>query len=743
MNNLKNRNIPDELKPLTTNKKIPHSLSRRFAVGLTSAVILVSIIMIALLYLRAIQKQEHDIAGKALEYGKYLAGALEVPLWTYDDNTIGAICKTFSQNELVADLEILDTAGGVIHSSKKSKETDTLVTATKVYHKGELLGEIRLALTKRDAAEAGRKLLTPFATIMFVIAIVLIILSNLLARLFLNKPIETLDRVVKPYAAGIYDTPMPELPWLEFQTFGTTLGQMAETIRTQMTELKAHRDNLEEMVRQRTQELTIAKEQAEKANQAKSIFLASMSHELRTPLNAVLGFSQLMQNDPHATNDQKESLNIINHSGKHLLNLINNVLDISKIEAGRVFLEESPTDLYQLIQVVKSLIYVSVHEKGLTFTLEQSPNLPRYVIADENKLRQMLFNLIGNAIKFTEEGSVTLKINYAPLKAEDWKKEDPSDTSTYITIHISVIDTGPGIREEDRERLFEPFVQLGGNLSSKSGTGLGLAICKQYVELMGGTIRVDSEPGKGSVFHVELPVIVVAPEVISGGNQMGRVTGMEAEQRYRLLIAEDQADNRILLRKLLEPFNFDLREAINGKEAVTITEQWHPDLIFMDIRMPVMDGLEAASLIRASKTRTQTKLVAITAHAFKEERQPILAAGFDDFIRKPYKDNEIFETLGKHLSVRFKYEKEITSAVVSETLDTNELTGLPDQLINGLENALVRLDVGAISRAIEAIRADNPSLSNTLAAMARNLQFGRMLRQIRSIHGENNMKGET
>jgi signal transduction histidine kinase/CheY-like chemotaxis protein len=742
MNNLKNKSKQVELKPLAMNKKIPHSLSRRFAVGLTSAVMVVSIIMIVLLYLRAVQKQEHDIAGKALEYGKYLAGALEVPLWTYDDNTISAICKTFSQNELVADLEILDTAGVVTHSSKKSKETDTLVSATKVYHQGERLGEIRLALTRHFAAEAGRKLLIPFAIIMFVIAIVLVILSNLLARLFLNKPIETLDRVVKPYAAGIYDTPMPELPWLEFQTFGTTLGQMAETIRTQMAELRTHRDNLEEMVRQRTQELTIAKEQAEKANQAKSIFLASMSHELRTPLNAVLGFSQLMQNDPNATTDQKESLNIINHSGKHLLNLINNVLDISKIEAGRVFLEESPTDLYQLVQEVKSLIYVSVHEKGLTFTLEQSPNLPRYVIADENKLRQMLFNLIGNAIKFTEEGGVTLKIEYAPLKAEDWKREDSSDPSTYINIHISVIDTGPGIREEDRERVFEPFVQLGATLSSKSGTGLGLAICKQYVELMGGKIRVNGTPGKGSIFLVDLPLVVVALDAISGGNQMGRAIGMEAEQHYRLLIAEDQVDNRILLRKLLEPFNFDLREATNGKEAVTIAELWHPDLIFMDIRMPVMDGLEAASLIRASKTGSQTRLIAITAHAFKEERQPILAAGFDDFIRKPYKDNEIFESLSKHLSVRFIYEEE-TSAAVLGTLDTSELTGLPDELINRLENALVRLDIGAINSAVEAIRPHKPPLADTLVVMTRNLQFGRMLRQIRSIHGENKMKDET
>ena len=491
--------------------------------------------------------------------------------------------------------------------------------------------------------------------------------------------------------------------------------------------------SLERKVEERTVELKAAKETAEAANRAKSVFLANMSHELRTPLNAVLGFSQVMKNSRDVTVEQRENLNIITRSGEHLLHLINNVLDMSKIESGRVELEESPLDLHQLLQEIKSLMYLRAHEKELNFTLEQSPALPRHIAVDGGKLRQVLLNLIGNAMKYTKQGGVT-------LRAMGTRQE----TAGRTTVRFEVKDTGPGIHRGDREHIFAPFVQLGDQPPTEAGSGLGLAISRQYVELMGGAIGVAGEPGKGSVFYFEIPVMVLAPETMPASRQRGRVIGMaEGQPRYRLLIAEDQPENRLLLHKMLEPFGFDLREAANGQEAVAIFAEWHPHLIWMDIRMPIMDGLQATRHIKATDAGAQTRIVAITAHALEKERREILAAGCDDFIRKPYKDVEILEALTKNLGVRFVYEEETTPAAVAMELHAAALAELPDELLNTLEQALSRIDINAVGRAIEEIRAHHPSLADALAAVARDLQFGRMLWMVRAALGETGPEDET
>ena len=483
----------------------------------------------------------------------------------------------------------------------------------------------------------------------------------------------------------------------------------------------------ETMHRARTH-ATESKELAEAANRAKSVFLANMSHELRTPLNAILGFSKLMSNRPDTTARQRENLDIISNSGDHLLNLINNVLDISKVEAGHMVKENATINLGRFLREIESLMSIQVDQKGLRFSMEQSPDLPSNIMVDSGKLRQVLINLIGNAIKFTESGRVS-------LRAEVAKQE-----SMHLAhVRFEVEDTGIGIRKEDREIIFSPFAQKIDQPLAETGTGLGLAICKQYIEFMGGQICVTSEPGKGSVFHLEIPVEVLPPSKdIITELEHKRVTGLaEGQGRYRLLITEDQPENRLLLRKLLEPLGFDLREAINGQEAVALFEQWHPHLIWMDIRIPVMSGLEATRRIRESDAGANTRIVALTAHALEEERREILDAGCDDFIRKPYRDTEIFEALAKHLGVRFLYaEKQGPAAATREDeLDVAQLRKLPSDFIRKLREAAVLLDDQNCLKVAGMISNYNHELGERLRCMVENLQYKEMLAVLDNLIG--------
>jgi signal transduction histidine kinase/CheY-like chemotaxis protein len=487
---------------------------------------------------------------------------------------------------------------------------------------------------------------------------------------------------------------------------------------TIVASLLLQNERINHQVAKRTEELVLATRAAETANRAKSIFLANMSHELRTPLNSLLGFSRLLEGEPEITPSQKESLNIITRSGEHLLNLINNVLEISKIESGRVELEQAVVDLHHLLQEIEIVMRFRAKEKGLSFIGERADNLPRHVVSDPGKLRQVMINLIDNAIKYTGDGGVILRAwGVEPLTPEQPR------------LRFEVEDSGRGIDEKDREGIFVPFVQLADKSPADGGSGLGLAICKQYVELMGGQIGVRSEPGEGSVFHFEIPVVLPEPGSVVVESPRGRVVGVVPGQpRYRLLIVEDQVENRMLLRRLLEPLGFELSEADNGQRALERFKQWRPHLIWMDIRMPVMDGLEATRRIKATETGLNTKIIALTAHALEEERVRILAAGCDDFIRKPYQVTEIYDCLAKHLGVRFVTAEEAAPEAVSAVVDA--LASLPDQLISELEQVLLRLDADAIAAVIDRVRQNNGDLAVALAALAKDFQYGRILRLI-------------
>jgi signal transduction histidine kinase/ActR/RegA family two-component response regulator len=474
-------------------------------------------------------------------------------------------------------------------------------------------------------------------------------------------------------------------------------------------------------------ELRRAKEAAEAATQAKSIFLANMSHELRTPLNAILGFTQLMDRDPNLTAEQQENLGIINRSGEHLLALINDVLEMSKIEAGRVALQEKSFDLYRLLDTLEEMFRLRAEAKGLALSFERTRNVPQYVRMDEGKMRQVLMNLIGNAVKFTAEGGVAMRVT----RATEGQR-----------LILEVEDTGPGIAPEELEAVFEPFVQTASGQQSLEGSGLGLTISRQFARLMGGDITVSSELGQGSVFRLEVPIELADAAEAEVVRPSRRVVGLEPGQPiYRLLIVDDRETTRHLLVKLLEPLGFEVHVAIHGQEAIVIWERWEPHLIWMDMRMPVMDGYEATRRIKATAKGQATVVVALTASAFEEDRGTILAAGCDDMVRKPFRKDEIWDMLTKYLGVRFVYEEEPAPPTVTplaeaqEALASAALAALPADWLGDLHQATVRADMGRILTLVGQIHKQNAALADALAGLAHDFEYKRILALVEQAGG--------
>jgi PAS domain S-box-containing protein len=489
------------------------------------------------------------------------------------------------------------------------------------------------------------------------------------------------------------------------------------SIKKAEEELRKYKDHLEEEVEQRTTDLVIARNAAEAANNAKSVFLANMSHELRTPLNAILGFSSLMRNDASLSQAHRENLDIINRSGAHLLTLINDVLEMSKIEAGRVQLNNEPFNVGSMVRDVMDMMEIRAREKGLRLILDQSSQFPSYIKADESRLRQILINLVGNAVKFTEQGGVTVRLGLV--------------NQTENRLLIEVEDTGPGISAEQQQHLFQPFVQLG-KPDAQKGTGLGLTITRQYAQLMGGTVGVQSTLDVGSVFRVELPfekvdhIEVEKPQAAGQGNIVGLMPG---QPEYRVLITEDQMENRMLLVQLMNNIGIPCKTAENGEEAVRLFQEWKPHLIWMDRRMPVMDGIEATHRIRALPGGAEVKIVAVTASAFTEQREEMFKAGMDDFVRKPYRFDEIYETLERQLGVRYRYEQDAAQGLegAATPLISEQLAALPQELKQALADALQSLDAERIASVIEQVGRYDPAVQKTLSRLVNNFDYPAIL----------------
>jgi signal transduction histidine kinase/CheY-like chemotaxis protein len=458
------------------------------------------------------------------------------------------------------------------------------------------------------------------------------------------------------------------------------------------------------------------------ANQAKSLFLANMSHELRTPLNAILGFSELMTRDPNVTLEQQRNLETIGRSGEHLLSLINDVLELSKIEAGLIVLHQENFDLHRLLFGLEEMFRLRARQKALSIDFEQADDVPQYIRADQSKLRQILINLLSNAVKFTEEGRITLRVYAIALNQEE-------DNGHSCTLHFEVIDTGVGILPEERENVFDAFFQTLVKQHSQQGTGLGLTISQRFVSMMGGGLKLNSEVGKGSKFSFEIPVEQVkGPDTVED-RLVKRVTGLKpGQQAFRILVVEDNEANRDLLIKLLKQVGFDTREAANGSEAVAAYEQWRPHLIWMDMRMPVMDGFESTRQIKASPGGKDTVIIALTASAFEEDRKRVLERGCNDFVRKPFREVEIFKMLTKHLGVEFVYEKDKPEGMGPKAEDRSismkeAIVSLPVDLHMDFRQAVESISFDKAMAIVTRIRERDQDLATDLTELLNSYRF--------------------
>jgi len=464
---------------------------------------------------------------------------------------------------------------------------------------------------------------------------------------------------------------------------------------------------LEEHIVKRTEELTEALQLAEKANQAKSTFLSNMSHELRTPLNAILGFAQLMENDLKIDVTNHQRVTTINRAGRHLLSLINSVLEISRIEAGKIDLNSDKIDLDETLNTIEDLILYRTKEKKLSFKISKHKDVPRYVLGDEDRLKQVLINLIGNAAKYTEKGEISLRI-----LCQDEQ------------IKFEIADTGPGISTEEQKNLFQSFYQTSVGVNKGEGTGLGLAISYEYVQLMGGKIYVESTVNKGSLFYFTLHLPPCsAPE---SKPKLLPIVGILNKNKAlpRILVVEDNQDSREFMMQLLQQAGFEVLSAENGLVAIEQFKEWHPDFIWMDMRMPELNGYDATKEIRKLKGGLDTKIVALTASAFEEDRKKIIECGCDDMLKKPIESEKIFLCMKHLLGIEYEYQE--TTKEYEETLSQVE-KNIPQSQLDQLIATSKLLDLSATQLVINEIRKIAPSSANKLDRFLAEFKFEQII----------------